>query len=111
MAAGPLTLDEAVEALSNRHPPMPAPHSERQSQSAPAPDYGSDLGAEGPSDVEPCSCDEALALREQVARLTLALAAAERDSQDYEQRWLKAERDCGAAQRETAQLLEALHGH
>ena len=105
MAAGPLTLDEAVAVIESRPPPEP------QSQAAPAPDYGS-LGDQrgAPGDVEPCSCDEALALREQVARLTLALAAAERDSQDYEQRWLKAERDCGAAQRETAQLLEALRG-
>jgi hypothetical protein len=47
--------------------------SEAQSQAAPAPDYASGL----PPDVEVCGCDEALALRAEVTRLTGALAAAE----------------------------------
>jgi hypothetical protein len=42
-------------------------------QLAPTPDYSSGLAEE----VERCSCDEALALRAEVARLTDALAEAE----------------------------------
>lgn len=80
-----------------------------QSQAAPAPDYASEL----PAAVEVCSCEEALALRAEVARLTEALAAAERDNGDYEQRWLKAERDCGAAEARCRVLQanwDACHG-
>lgn len=99
-AAGPLTLEEAEESLSSRPPPSSRP------QAGPSPEYASEL----PPAVEICSCDEALALRAEVARLTEALAAAEVDSKDYEQRWMKAERECGAAQAETAQLLEAQRG-
>jgi hypothetical protein len=62
-----------------------------QSHCAPTPDYASGLAPEVGPEVERCSCDEALALRAEVARLTA-------DNADYEQRWLKAERDCGAAE-------------
>jgi hypothetical protein len=50
---------------------------------------------------------------ERVHDLTEALAAAERDNADYEQRWLKAERDCGAVQARCRVLQanwDACHG-
>jgi hypothetical protein len=51
-----------MATLTSRSPP---PERERQSQAAPTPDYSSDL----PAEVEVCGCDEALALRAEVARL------------------------------------------
>lgn len=84
VAAGPLTLAEAEAVLSSVPPPGPGlagdeEHTQApQSQSAPTPDYSSDL----PPEVEACSCEEALALRAEVERLRADIAALTADYSD-----------------------------